>query len=124
MAHYERLVAWQHSHALVLEVYQASRNWPKVEQFGLTSQTRRAAVSIVANLVEGVSRRGRRELRHCLDISLGSLGELECLLKLSRDLGYLAATEWAALDARRDSTGRLLWRLAQSLDRALRPKPA
>jgi len=77
MATYEQLKAWQVSQELALAVYAATDAWPKAELFGLTSQARRAVHSVAANIAEGYAKRGGRELRRYLDISLGSLAELE-----------------------------------------------
>src|SRR2546421_9498164 len=87
MAPYERFAAWRECHALALEVYRATRSFPKEELYGLTSQARRAAFSAAANIVEGSARRGSAEFRRFLDISLGSLTELGYTLRISRELG-------------------------------------
>src|SRR5207248_8682002 len=76
MAAYERFAAWRECHALALEVYRATRSFPKEELYGLTSQTRRAAFSAAANIVEGSAKHGALEYRRFLDISIGSLAEL------------------------------------------------
>ena len=76
MAPYERLKAWQECHKLVLETYRATRSFPREELYGLTSQTRRAAFSAAANIVEGSAKHGAREYRRFLDIAIGSLAEL------------------------------------------------
>lgn len=70
-------------------MYAGTADWPKSELYGLVSQIRRAAVSAEANIAEGAAKRGRRELRRFLDISLGSLAEVACLLRIAVDLGYL-----------------------------------
>jgi four helix bundle protein len=111
MMPYERLQAWQVSHRLVQRIYQASHNWPKFELYGLTSQARRAAFSVPMNIAEGSAKRGSRELRRFLDISLGSLSELSYCIRLARDLGYLPVSEWKELDAERNVVGKLLWGL-------------
>jgi four helix bundle protein len=80
---------WQRSHALVLEVYRLSSNFPRDERFGLTSQLRRAAASVPTNIAEGSKRRGSQEYARFLNIAEGSLAETEYLTVLSRDLGYL-----------------------------------
>jgi len=86
--HYN-LVAWKESMALVKAVYLASQNFPKEEIYGLTSQMRRAAVSIPSNLAEGAARFGEREFAHFLSIARGSLSELETQLLIAVELGYL-----------------------------------
>jgi len=86
---YERFAAWRRSYELVLAVYDATDAFPKNELYALTSQTRRAAFSIVANIAEGSAKRGGREFARYLDIALGSLTELEVALRLARDREYM-----------------------------------
>jgi four helix bundle protein len=71
MMPFEKLEAWKASHRLALEVYRATQTWPKQEQYGLTSQARRAAVSVSANIAEGAAKRGRKEFGRYLDTALG-----------------------------------------------------
>jgi four helix bundle protein len=120
MMPYERLEAWRVSHELALEIYRTSETWPKDELYGLTSQTRRAALSIPTNLAEGAAKLGSREFRRYLDISLGSLSELSYLLLFSRDRGLLPIEEWERLNAQRNRAGRLVWRLYRSIQRSAR----
>ena len=87
---FTKLVAWQESHALVLFIYRATKEFPKDELFGLVSQMRRAAVSITSNIAEGFSRTTYREKIQFYTIALGSLTELENQLLVARDVGYLA----------------------------------
>ena len=83
---FEDLDAWRSAHQLTLAVYRASKEFPKEEMFGLTSQVRRAAVSVEANLAEGFGRRSRRDFARFARISDGSLQEVRCLLKIAQDL--------------------------------------
>jgi four helix bundle protein len=85
---YQDLVAWQKGRELVLAVYGASKEWPREELYGLTSQVRRAAVAIPSNLAEGHGRSGRREFAHHASIAYGSLCELETQLMIADRLGY------------------------------------
>jgi len=80
MLPFERFKAWQLAHRLTLAVYGASESWPIRERYGLTSQARRAAVSVAANIAEGMAKRGVREFGRHLDMALGSLAELTYLL--------------------------------------------
>ena len=118
MAPFERFHAWQQAHRLVVMVYQLSARWPSQERYGLTTQARRAAISIPTNIAEGAVKRGPREFRRYLDVSLGSLGELTYLLRLARDLGYLTDTEYQDVENLRALAGRLTWRLYQGMSRA------
>lgn len=86
---YKDLIIWQNGMRMAEGVYQATKAYPEEERFGLKSQTRRAAVSIAANIAEGCARNHRAEFRQFLYISLGSLAELETLLELSARLGFL-----------------------------------
>ncbi len=86
---HEQLHIWQLAMELVTEVYQHSSSLPHHEQFGLTSQMRRAAVSIPSNIAEGAGREGEKEFLRYLYIARGSLMELETQLKIAVNLGYL-----------------------------------
>src|SRR5918992_980762 len=115
MAVYERFKAWEICHELAVAVYQATRNWPRDEQFGLTSQARRAAHSVAANIAEGSARSGGKEFRRYLNISLGSLSELSYTLRLARDVKILTEEKWRELDQLHGRAGRQMWRLYKSL---------
>ncbi|HET9377442.1 MAG TPA: four helix bundle protein [Chthoniobacterales bacterium] len=82
------LVAWQKAHELVLSIYRLTRAFPKDELFCLTSQMRRAAVSVPANIAEGFKRRGRQDKLRFLNIAQGSLEELRYYLIVTTDLAY------------------------------------
>ena len=87
----------------------------KYELYGLTSQARRAAFSAAANIVEGSSRRGRREFRRFLDFSVGSLSELEYAVEVANALGYVEPGVNAALVAQQRRARFLTWKLHASL---------
>jgi len=108
MAPHKRFIAWQECHKLVIAVYKATENFPKHELYGLTSQARRAAFSGAANIVEGASRKGRNEFRRFLDISLGSLSELEYSLEVAAALEYLEPAVFAALAVQQNEPASLL----------------
>jgi four helix bundle protein len=99
MQDFHKLIAWQKSHSLVLRVYTLSATFPKAELFGLTSQIRRAATSIAANIAEGASR-GGRSFSHFLRIALGSAGELEYFVILSADLKLIPKSAQSGLVGR------------------------
>lgn len=86
---YRDLVAWQKAMELVTATYDATRRFPKEELFGLTSQARRAAVSIPSNIAEGQARLSKKEFRHFLGQARGSLMELETQFQVAANLGYL-----------------------------------
>ena len=83
------LIVWQKAHALVLQIYRHSACFPKTEVYGLTSQVRRAAVSIAANIAEGFKKRGVSDKARFLNIAQGSLEEVRYYLILACDLEYL-----------------------------------
>ncbi len=120
---FRRLEAWRAARDLVAEVYRTSVEWPASERFGLTSQVRRAAVSVAANIAEGAARRGPRAWRHFLDIALGSLAEVECLLELVVTVGLAEEPELAGVREACGRTARLTWALAKSLRRATGSPP-
>ena len=98
MQDFRELHVWQKAHNLVLGVYRSTKDFPLDERYGLTSQLRRGAASIPANIAEGCGRRGGRELRRFLDIASGSASELEYHLLLARDLEYLPADQYVTLN--------------------------
>ena len=85
---FEDLIVWQKAHKLALGIYGLSDGFPRKEMFGLSSQIRRAAVSIPANIAEGFKKRGKQDKARFLNIAQGSLEEARYYLILSRDLGY------------------------------------
>ncbi len=85
---YKDLEIWQEGVRLVSNFYKLTSDFPKEENYGLTSQMRRAAISVPANIAEGYARNHRAELRQFLYIALGSLAELETLSLIARELGY------------------------------------
>jgi four helix bundle protein len=89
MQRFTELQVWRKSHALALKMYRLSTAFPTDERFGLVSQLRRAAVSVPTNIAEGSKRRTRQEYARFLNIAEGSTAEVEYLLMLAKDLGYL-----------------------------------
>jgi four helix bundle protein len=114
MANYKNLIIWQKSDKLALLIYALTRDFPKDEQFGITSQIRRAALSIPTNIVEGYNRKSRKELGRFIDISLGSLAETEYLLEFSIKLGYVRR-DTNELETLITELGKLLWGFKGSL---------
>lgn len=89
MRNFRELKVWDKSHKLVLSVYKATAKFPQQEQYGLTSQLRRASASIPTNIAEGCGRSGNREFSYFLQIALGSASEVEYLLLLAQEIGYI-----------------------------------
>ena len=117
MTPYERLTAWKLAHKLALETYRITTGFPPSERFGLTNQLRRAAFSVAANIAEGSAKRGKAEFRRYLDISLGSLAELQYTLLLCKDLELLAIDDWQKIETIRDEAGKLIWGLYRAMQR-------
>jgi four helix bundle protein len=89
IARFEDLAVWQKAHQMVLQIYRITGSFPAEERFGLSSQMRRAAVSVPANLAEGFKKRGVKDKLNFYNIAQGSLEELRYYLILSKDLGYM-----------------------------------
>ncbi|MEI6528537.1 MAG: four helix bundle protein [bacterium] len=92
------LNAWKESHKLVLEIYRITKNFPREEIFGLTSQMRRAAVSVTSNIAEGFGRYSGKEQVQFFYISFGSLTELKNQIIISKDIKYISETEYRHID--------------------------
>ena len=105
---YRDLVAWQKAMEFVTEIYRATRTFPKDELYGLTSQLRRAGVSIASNLAEGHGRNSRNEFHHFIGVSRGSLSEVETQLEVAKGLGYLQPDIANGLLERSAVLGRML----------------
>lgn len=114
-ASYQNLVAWQRAMELVAVVYKVTRAFPKEEVYGLTSQLRRAAVSVPSNIAEGQGRKGNGEFRHFLRLSLGSLMEVETQIMISERLRYMAPNSAQALLRDTGKLGKIMNGLIKSL---------
>ena len=120
---FRKLIVWQRAHELTLLIYKASEKFPKYEMFGLTSQIRRATVSIESNIAEGYALgTAPNYLRH-LNISVGSLAEVECQIEISHDLNYLNDKDYNQLIEFSREVGYLLSRLKAGIERNSRQKP-
>ena len=115
MAPYEKLLAWRECHQLALAIYSATKSYPTDERYGLTSQTRRAAFSAAANIVEGSSRRTAREFHRFLDIALSSLSEVGYALRFAHQAGLLPDSAWQPLNDQQNRARFLTWRLYQAI---------
>jgi four helix bundle protein len=102
---FQDLVVWQKAHALVLSVYRMTSTFPKSELFGLTSQMRRSAVSVPANIAEGFKKKSKPDKARVMNISEASLEELRYYFILAEDLGYAAS---AAEVASAEEVARML----------------
>jgi four helix bundle protein len=111
---YKRLIAWQKADEFAHIVYKTTLNFPNYELFGLTSQLRRAVLSIVLNIVEGHARNNKKEFHRFLSISLGSLAEVEYLLEFAYECNYYSEAEYRIIIQKRKELGTILWKLWQS----------
>src|SRR5262245_23840391 len=114
LLYYQDLIVWQKSIQLVGKIYEVTQSFPKHEQFGLTSQIRRSAVSISANIAEGQARNGTKEFIYHLGVSLGSLAELETEVIIAFNLGFLQSKEEILQSCA--EIGRMLHGLIKSLN--------
>lgn len=109
------LVAWQEGHKLALMVYKSTTQWPREEIFGLTSQVRRAAVSITSNIAEGFSRRSWKDKSQFYFIALGSVTELQNQLLLAKDLKYFKEDDFKTAASVSVNISKLINGLIKSL---------
>ncbi len=112
---YQDLIAWQKAMDLVTKIYEVSHKFPREEIFALTSQLRRAAISIPSNIAEGQGRSSRKEFLYFLGNAKGSLSELETQVAIARNLGYIAEELLNDLLSRSSEIGRILNGLLASL---------
>ncbi len=112
---YKKLIVWQKADEFAYQIYLATKEFPKEEVYGITSQMRRAALSIPTNIVEGAGRQGKNELRQFLNIALGSNAEVEYLLEFCFKLNYFDKELYQKLELLRDEVGKLLWNFYKSI---------
>ncbi len=115
MQDFKNLKVWQKSHALTLEMYKATENFPGNELYGLTSQMRRSCASIPANIAEGCGRNSDPEFARFLAISMGSAAELEYHLLLARDLGFITQVNYEKLNKHTAEIKQMLTNLIKKL---------
>ena len=117
MATYRDLVAWQKGIELVTAIYRATQVFPREEMYGLTSQLRRAAVSVPSNIAEGQARYSHHEFQHFLRTARGSLAEVETQLVIARNLEYLPETAMQELMKSTAELGRILNGLVAAVEK-------
>ena len=106
---YKKLVVYQKAKELVISIYRTTKSYPKTETYTLVPQMRRAAISILANIVEGYAKESSAEYARFLTISIGSLTELEVYLDISLDLGFIREVDFKKLENLIQQTKRLLY---------------
>jgi len=109
------LKVWQKAHELTLKIYRDTKCFPAQEQYGITSQMRRAAISIATNIAEGCCRGSDTEFARFLEISFASASELEYLLLLSKDLELIDPTSYGATTTEVEEVKRMLYSFIQKL---------
>lgn len=122
MQDFRELKVWQKAHELTLTIYRATASFPREERFGMTSQIRRCAASVPANLAEGRCRRTDREFARFVETALGSASETSYHLLLARDLGYLPDDDYAKIAQMADEVRKMLITLHTRLS-GVRPEP-
>ena len=105
---HKKLDAWKLSMDLVIDVYQTTDKFPRQEQYSLTGQIRRAAISIPSNIAEGAARQTKKEFSNYLHIAQGSLSEFDTQLELARRLGYLDDESWRILDQQMERIDKVI----------------
>ena len=115
MQDFRKLKVWERSHRLSLQVYELTRGFPKEELFGLTSQLRRAAVSVELNLAEGCGRGSDVDFNRFVVMAIGSASEVECLLLIARDLRLISGPASNGVLAESLAIKRMLIALSQKL---------
>ena len=112
---YRDLIVWQKAMDLVEDVYKKTKGFPREERYGLTSQLRRAVVSVPSNIAEGQGRDSTKEFLHHLSIAYGSLCEVGTQILIAHRLGYLVTRDLEFLDALTSEVGRLINGLSNKL---------
>ncbi|MFW6246210.1 MAG: four helix bundle protein [Tangfeifania sp.] len=114
MHRFKELKVWQKGRELVKDIYKTTHNFPKDELFGITSQMRRSAISIPANIAEGCGRNTGNDLNRFLDIANGSSFELETLVILCLDLDFISQDEFEFFDAKLNEIQRMIYGFKKS----------
>ena len=118
MAHYKTLKAWQHAQRLAIECSRSAIRFPDYEQNALADQLRRACYSVPLNIAEGNTRHGSREGRRYLDTARSSLAEVETIIEMAKELGYLSPADFGRLEALSNETGKTLYGLLRKMSDA------
>ena len=113
---YENLDAWKEATNLAVQIYQITKDFPKEEIFGITSQLRKASVSISSNIAEGAGRRSKKDFKQFVHMASGSLNEVESLLYVSSRLNLIMPNSYKELQETVERLGRLIGGLLKYLD--------
>ena len=115
MNNFRELNVWKKSMSIVTEIYKLTRHFPKEEQYGLTNQIRRCAVSIPSNIAEGAGRNGNKEFAHFLSIALGSSFELETQLIIGKRLDFMESQNFETIESELIEIQKMIRGLQKSL---------
>lgn len=113
---HRKLDVWKNSMEFVKDIYEATNTFPKSEIYGITSQMRRAAVSVPSNLAEGAARKSRKEFKQYLNIAQGSISELDTQIELALMLDYIDKIIYDNLMNKLNTISKMLFGLSRSLD--------
>jgi four helix bundle protein len=116
MRDFRKYAVWEQSHALTLRLYQETKNFPKEELYGLVSQIRRATTSIPTNIAEGAAKVSEKDFARFLGISFGSASELEYLMLLSHELGFIEPQKYESIHQEIVSIKKQLYHLINKLN--------
>lgn len=117
MQDYHNLLVWKKAVEFTKDVYKISKNFPTEEMYGLTSQLRRAVVSIIGNIVEGRGKATDKDFLRFLYIAKGSLNECQCYLELALELNFITKDQLTKIETKRGEVGFLLYKLILSLNK-------
>lgn len=115
MKNFRDIKVWEKAHALTLAIYRITKSFPSAEQYGITSQMKRAAISIPTNIAEGCCRSSDTEFARFLEIAFASASELEYLLLLSNDLRLIDEPSYGATTTQAEEVKRMLYSFIQRL---------
>lgn len=113
---FKQLNSWKSAHKLTLTIYETTHTFPETEKFGLTSQIRRASISVESNIAEGFARINQKEKRQFYYMSLSSLSEVECQLEITKDLKYINQKQYQLLENQIRITRKLISGLVRSIN--------
>ena len=117
MRDFRKIQAWQKAHEMTLNIYKITATFPQDERFGLVSQIRRAMASIPTNIAEGAGRETQKDFARFIHIAIGSASEVEYLLLLSNELGYLSKEKYLPLEKDIVEIKRMLYGFGKALER-------
>ena len=115
MASFRELKVWQRAIELSVAIYKLTMEFPNAELYGLTSQLRRAAVSVASNIAEGYGRTSKGEFRQFVGVACGSVLEIQTQLVIAKELGFGRATQRQAAESLAEETGKMLWALQKKI---------